>query len=161
MFRVDEPARFGGSVLFTIKPNLPAASIGDSEVDATRPLDVNKTKHLLRITDSQSGTATAQTKAIHVCGSAATVLRVAAGCVTACSGDATISVDVRCNGTSILTTPIVLDSSVAAYTLVEGTLGTTSVVADSVLTVVVTVAQGTGTLGTGLFITVELAEESA
>jgi len=161
MFRVDEPARFGGSVLFTVRPNLPAASIGDSEIDATRPLSVNKVKHLLRVTESQSGTAAAQTKVIHVCGSAATVLRVAAGSVTACSGNASISVDVRRNGTSILTTPIVLDSSVAAYTLVEGTLSTTSLAADSVLTIVVTVAPGTGALGTGVFATIELVEESA
>jgi len=94
-----------------------------------------------------------------VAGAAATMVSFKAGSVTPCTGDSTITVDLKKNGTTMLSAVITLDSTEIAYEAVSGTLSVTAAVADDVLTAVVAVSEGTGTLGTGVFCTLTLTED--
>jgi hypothetical protein len=66
---------------------------------------------------------------------------------------ATVTVDLKVNGTSILTSVITIDNTVAAYGSVAATLaaGAATLVAGNVLTIVITATAGGGTLPTGFF----------
>ncbi len=80
-------------------------------------------------------------------------------CLTTCVGDATITVDLKVNGVSVLTAAITLDNGQSARELVAGTIDTDSLSADDVIEVAVTVNAGTGTLGKGVFAYVDLHED--
>jgi len=81
--------------------------------------------------------------------------------ISVCTGNATVTVDVKKNGTTILSSTISLSSSQSNRDEVAGTLSVTSMVAADILEVVVTVDVGTGALGTGLFVWVDLNDEYA
>jgi hypothetical protein len=91
-------------------------------------------------------------------GASATINSFKAGSVTACVGAATITVDLKKNGTSVLSAPITLNSSSTAYVVQSGTVTTTSLVAGDVLEVVVTATAGGGTLGNGVFAVAQVDE---
>ena len=100
------------------------------------------------------------TVVIHVAkGTSGTLRSFVAGCTSVCVGDSTISVDLKKDGTSVLSAAISLSSSQSNYDQVEGTISSTAIAAGDVLTVVVTVAEETGTLGTGLFVVVVIDED--
>ena len=92
-------------------------------------------------------------------GAAGTIRTFVASCTSVCVGDSTISVDLKKDGVSILSAAISLSSSQSNYDQVSATISSTSVAAGDVLTVVVTVSEGTGTLGTGLFAEMVLDED--
>jgi len=119
--------------------------------------------HQHTITYGQSGTATAVTIPVHVVrGATATIRSFCAGTVVACTGPATVTVDLKINGDSALSAVITLDNGSVAYTPESGTISTSSLNVDDVLTIVVTAsAGGSGVVGTGLFATVVLDEEYA
>jgi hypothetical protein len=111
---------------------------------------------------SWSGTAAAATQVIHVVrGATATLRSAGAGCVVANIGNATVTVDIKKNGTTVLTGTIGLSVSESAYDIVAGAISVTDSVAEDVFTAVVTVNAGTGTLGTGLFIVLVFDEAYA
>ncbi len=100
------------------------------------------------------------TVVLHVVkGAAGTIRTFVAGCTSVNVGDSTISVDLKKDGVSILSAAISLSSSQSNYDQVSATLSSTAVSAGDVLTVVVTVSEGTGTLGTGLFAEMVLDED--
>ena len=94
-----------------------------------------------------------------VCGTAGTVQSFMAGSISASTGNSTIAVDLKLNGTSMLSAVISLTSTEVAYEVKAGTLSTTTVAAEDVLTVVVTVTEGTGTLGAGVFAVAVIDED--
>ena len=75
-----------------------------------------------------------------------------ADCRVACVGAATITIQVKKNGTNILSASLVIDNANAAFAF-ESAAGFTStaLVANDVLEVDITAAAGGGTLGQGLF----------
>ena len=110
----------------------------------------------------QVGTAAAATCWIYtVRGAQATIKAVKAGLLTACIGDATVTVDVKKNGTTILSAAIELSSAEAAREEKAGTLSVTSAVATDVFEVVVTVDAGTGTLGVNLWVWMDINDNYA
>ena len=111
---------------------------------------------------SQAGVAIAETRWIHTVRGSGVVKAVKAGCLVACVGNAVATLDVRKNGTTILTAPISLSESQSAREEVAGVLsGVVAISAGDVLEVVVAVNAGTGTLGTGLFAWLDLDEQYA
>ena len=110
---------------------------------------------------ARSGTAAAATCWIYTARGAVTIKAVKAGLISVCTGNATVTVDVKKNGTTILSSTISLSSSQSNRDEVAGTLSVTSMVAADILEVVVTVDVGTGALGTGLFVWVDLNDEYA
>jgi hypothetical protein len=81
-----------------------------------------------------------------------------AGSVTACVGAATITVDLKKNGVSVLTATIVLDNANTARVVEAATITTTAAVAGDVFEVSVAVAAGGGTIGSGVFAYAEFYE---
>lgn len=111
----------------------------------------------------ESGTtATAEDRVIHtVYGDDGTIVAFEAGCVVACVGNATVSVDLHKNGASILSSAIELDSADAAYAVVAGTIDDADIEDGDVLEVIVTVSAGTGTLGKGVFASLVIREDAS
>jgi hypothetical protein len=138
---------------------LQAGSVGDEEFKADVPVDPDKLYHRTepRSYNQPHGTATvANRKVFYLAYRGGEITTVKAGCVVKCTGDSTITVDVLKNGTTILSTPIVLDSSNTNFVSVAGVLDSNpdphEYVEDSVFEVAVTVSAGSGTLGQGLFV---------
>jgi hypothetical protein len=131
----------------------PAACIGDNAANASSPLGATKTRHRHSVTESQAhGSAAADSRSVvHVAHAAGTVDEVRAGITVACVGDSTITVDVKKNGTTILSAPISIDSGDAAFAKVDGVITDDDYVAGDVFEVIVDATVGTGTLGQGIF----------
>lgn len=146
---------------------LPVDSVGDTEWDASDPLDYLNADHLFAPVFSQpSGTAATNVtnQPIHVAAAAGQILSVFVGSVVACVGAATIVVDVKKNGTTVLTGTVTLDSANTAYIGESGTLagaGAPTLAAGDVITVSVTATAGGGTLGQGVFVRVRLWEAAS
>jgi hypothetical protein len=105
-------------------------------------------------------TATTETRVVHVVyGAAGTILGFRAGSIVANLTTATVTVDLKKNGVSVLTAVITLDNANTARVAEAGTLSTTALVAGDVLEVVITATAAGGTLATGVFCQVELTED--
>lgn len=127
----------------------PAASINAASIDG--PLDADDLQHQHRQVHSQANTtATTETKIVHIAYGGGTVADFRAAMIGANVGAATVTFDLKKNGSSVLSSVVTLSSSHAAYEDVVGTLsGTPTYVAGDVFTVVITATAGGGTLGTG------------
>jgi hypothetical protein len=146
---------------------LPDDTVTDRKIPAGANLSAEKMEQQYQPVYSQGSNTTAvadpgQVK--HIVQGATGVLReVIAGCVVANIGDSTVSVDVKKNGTTVLSAPISLTSSHTARQVVTGVLsvvGGIDLVEDDVLEVVVTVSAGTGTLGKGVFCGLNIREQA-
>jgi len=162
MFRVEEAGQFRGATTFLdLRAN--AGFLKKEHVEASAGIEASKLEHQHRATYAQESATTAaaaEDRVVHVVkGTTGTLKTFSAGCVVANIGDSTIDVDLHKNGVSILTAAIEIDSGDAAYAIVAGIINTAAVVADDVLEVVVTVTAGTGTLGKGVFASLDLWED--
>lgn len=137
----------------------PAACINDTAISAPssppNAIAASKLRHRHAAHYAQpNATATTETKAVHVVrGTNATINEVVAGSIVACIGAATITLDVKKNGVSVLTGVLTLNSSNTARVVVAASLsgGSVSCVAGDWIEFVVTATAGGGTLGTGFF----------
>jgi hypothetical protein len=143
---------------------LPALAVNNAAVavgSAGNYLSASKLEHRHMPCYSQEAAtdAAADNKVVHVCRGAGTLTRFAAGSVVAATGTGTATVDLRKNGTTVLSAPVVLDSANAAYTP-ETTVSFTStaLAAGDVLSIVVSAVSGTAK-AKGLYAQVELSEE--
>ncbi len=139
------------------------SAVTNAKVAAAAGIEASKLQHQYIQKYSQPNTtATAVTQAVHVATGAGVVESFAAGSIAACTGDATITVDLKKNGTTMLTAVITLDSANTAYVAEAGAIsGGGTYAAGDVLTIVVTVNAGTGALATGLFAAACLREAAA
>lgn len=138
--------------------------VGDEQFKTSSPLAAEKQQHQYTKTYAQASatTAAAESRVVHVVrGATAEIIAFVAGLVGACVGDATVSLNLKKNGTTVLSSVVTLNNGHSARQTVAGTLSTTALVAGDVLEVTVTVSAGTGTLGTGAFAQVTLHEDSA
>jgi len=159
--RIEEDLYFAGHVSFK-SVTLPDGSVSNAQIAPSAAIATSKQRHKHRKGRGQNGTASAETVGAHVCaGATATVVAFKAGSITACTGDATITVDLRKNGSSILAAAIVLDSSNTARVAEAASIASPSLVAGDWLEVVVTVNAGTGSLGTGLYWDLEIDEDAS
>jgi hypothetical protein len=140
---------------------IPAGTLVNAGVSSIAAIGAEKLDHQHQRVYAQNGTAASATQVIHyTVGTTGTVYEFKAGSVTACTGAATITVDLRKNGTTMLTAVITLDNANTAYIAEAGTLSATAVVAGDVLTVVIVATAGGGTLGTGLFVHCKIREKA-
>lgn len=151
VYRIPDDAYFDGKIVAN-EIDYPAGSI----------MLPDRQRHQHAKHYAQNGTAAAATVAVHECrGATATVRQVRVGSVVACIGDSTVTVDVKKNGSTILSSTVQLDSGNTAYVSEAGTINTSSLASGDVLTVVVTVSAGTGTLATGLWVELRIDEDYA
>lgn len=141
---------------------VPVGAVNNDSVAALAGIEASKLEHQHRCMYAQPNTtASAETKVVYVCyGTSGTIIDFRAGCISVCTGNATISVDLKKNGTSVLSSAISLTSSDSDRVPVAGTVATTSLSSNDVLEVVVTVNAGTGTLGTGVFAALTVHEDA-
>lgn len=149
---------------FEQTPSVPAGSWTNTQINASAAIDATKLKHQYAPVFSQvhGSAATSERRVIHVARSAGEVTAAEAGHVVAGAGGATVTVDVRKNGTSILTgaTPISLTVAGAAYSKTTGSLNSslTAYVAGDVFEIVLVATAGGGTLPQGVFADVVFRE---
>ncbi|HPP29036.1 MAG TPA: hypothetical protein PLV57_21225, partial [Phycisphaerae bacterium] len=74
---------------------------------------------------------------------------------------ASVAVDLKKNGTTVLSSPISLGTAVTSRSLTTGTIGTAAVVADDVLEVSIEYTAGTqGTAAKGVFAFLDVWEDA-
>jgi len=158
----DTEVVFQKAVVFTGGVTMPAESIPDSAVKTAAGLQSTKIQQRPRVFGAQgdsNDTVVADTRVIYVVSGATGTLRnFRIGCVTACTGNATITIDLKKNGTTVLAAPKVLDNSQIDRQSVEASIQTQACVQGDVFELVVTVNAGTGALGAGLFWSLTLEE---
>lgn len=79
---------------------------------------------------------------------------------TAMTGDATLSIDIKKGGVSVLTTPLVLTSASAALTRIPASILTTTIAANAVLEVIVDETHTSGTPAVGLCVQAAIHENA-
>lgn len=143
--------------------NLPASSVTNTAVAAAAGISASKLQHAHRavLAQGSASNAAAQTQVLHVVvGATGTVQAVKAGAVVPAVGAATATVDIKKNGTTILSAPISLSSAQTARQLVSGTITVPAVAVGDVLEIVITATAGGGTLAQGLFAAVDIFEDA-
>lgn len=159
--RLEGDFHFAGTLSATTV-RLPDGTVDNAKVAASADIDHTKLEHQHRASLSQNGTAASVTVPLAaIRGAAGTILSVRAGTITACTGNATITVDVKKNGVTVLTAVITLDNANTARVVEAGTLSVTSLAAGDFLEAVVVATVGTGVLGTGLHVEVRWAEDAS
>jgi len=143
----------------------PSGSITNAAVVAAAGIDASKLEHRYRPSLSQAyGSAgTSERRAVHqVIGATGTINSVRAMLALAPVGNSTHVIQIKKNGSNILSTAITLDSGNTNF-IDETDTGFTSaaLVAGDVLEVDVTATVGTGTLGQGLHVMIDLDEDAA
>jgi hypothetical protein len=140
----------------------PSGAINNAAIAAAAGISASKLEHQHAQTYSQPNTtATAERRSMFHCrGATGTVVAVHAWATTASTLNAVVTVDVLRGHTSILSSPIVLNSSDVALTPKAGTVSLSSLAAGNILSIVSTVSAGTGTLATGLGVQI-ITRESA
>ena len=139
-----QPTTFNGTTYFrdtatfAVAPVLPASIISDTHISAGADIDPAKMGHRFEKTISQKlgvDVATEAHVAHAVYGTTGTLLAFRAGAVTPAGSATTVAVDLKKNGTTVLSSTITLNNSQAAYEMVNGTISSASLAADDVLTV--------------------------
>lgn len=153
---VQGPARFLSTVA------LPDNCIGDGQVSPNDPLDCDKVRHQYAgsLVQAHGTAAVAERRIVRVVQGDGEIVSVNTVPVVAATGDSKVTIDVKLNGTTVLTGTYLIDSGDAAYDLVPGTLvASPDIVAGDVIEVIQTVSAGTGTLPQGLATVVETRED--
>lgn len=131
---------------------LPAAAVSNTNVAAAAAIAATKLQHQHQLTLPLTDHATAQTvvrKAIHkVYGTTGTLIAFKVGVTVAATAGNSIVVDLLKNGSSILTSTVTVDSTVAAYAVATASGFTSaSVSTGDLLEVSVTTVTGTAPKG--------------
>jgi len=134
--------------------SVPDQAIDDDAIAPDANVSHEKHQHQFLNTYSQPNTtATSETRTLlYVHGSEGAVLGFVAGTIGVCTVDATITVDLKLNGTSILTAPIALDSASVARIAEAGVVASPELIAGDWLEIVVAVTAAAGAPGSGLFV---------
>jgi hypothetical protein len=149
---------------------LPAGQIVNADVSSSAAIDTGKQRHRTHTTYCQpNGTAVvADEKAMFVAYGASSSCSVVAGkcgiqtlMSTGGSDDKTVTVNVKKNGTTILTGTYEINKTKTAYTSYDLTFSSTALVAGDVVSVVITVGGSTGTQGQGVFVTLVFDEDAS
>jgi hypothetical protein len=142
---------------------IPAGAVNDAAVQASAGIQATKLQHQYQPAYAQASAtaATSESRVIYaVQGATATVVGFAAGAVTPAVGADTCSVDLKKNGTSILSAPVSLTNAQTARQLVTGALSSNSAVAGDVFEVAVTPNHSSGTLPAGVFARLTIHEDA-
>lgn len=167
--RLEGPKYFAGNVQFSTV-NMPTgtnAAVGDAEVKTGAKIDASKLRRRMHARYSQGNVAAvSETRVLHIAyGAVGEVKAVRVSNIARATGNSTVTVNVRKNGTTILTGVITLtdiNPGSATYGVAVGTVVSSpanSYVAGDVFDCVIVATVGTGTLPTGLSIDLMLDED--
>lgn len=141
---------------------IPTGTVTDATVAAGANVGADKLQHRFRAMFNQvhGSVAITERRPFFWALSVGTIRRVKVGSVIANIGAATITVDIKKNGATILTGIVTLNNANVAYIAVDGTIANAALVAGDVLECVVVATAGGGTLGQGLFVAVDIDENA-
>lgn len=142
--------------------DIPANTVIDDDVSGSADIAAEKLEHYHQKTYSQANTAAAdETRMLHVAMAAGEVLAFEAGSIAKAVGDATCTVDLKKNGSSILSAVITLDNANTNRVTEAATIASAAYVDGDVFEVVIDGTIGTGTLPTGVFCCAKFQEKAA
>ena len=143
---------------------LPAGGVVNTHVSENAGLDATKLKHQYEITQAQGSgdNVAAETQVRHlVYGTTGEVIAFEGGSIVAGLGTYEVTIDLLKNGTTVLTTPVVLTTNETAMEVVSSVIGTTPLVANDVLEVDISITGTTGTAAQGVFSRLVVREDPA
>ena len=150
----------GTAILASV--SLPASVVSNANVAAGAAIATDKLRHKHRKTYAQSGTAASVTIPIHhVIGATADNLSCKAGSIAIAVGAATVTIDLKKNGTTVLTGVTTLDTGNTARVGEALGVNVFSAVTGDLYELVITATAGGGTLPTGLFVEFEIDEDES
>jgi hypothetical protein len=139
--------------------SIPSGTVNNSAVASDAALAASKLQqhHCATYHEGSGTNATDKTVILHkVKGANGTLKSFRVDCVSACTGAATVTVDLQKNGVSVLDAVITLNSGTTAAT---GTITSDSVVANDKLTAVIDATiSGTDAAAAGLFVELRVDE---
>lgn len=152
-----------GGVIKPYELIIPAATVKNADVKSDAAIAASKLQRSFPITVSQAGTAVSATHLVRFCkGTTGTIKHVTVSNITACAGSSEVTVDVKKNGTTVLSAVVTLDSSTAAYSENEGTITVPALADGDYLTIHITATQsGTDALATGVLVQIDIDEDYA
>jgi Flp pilus assembly protein CpaB len=143
---------------------VPVNSITTStQVQAGANLNADKLEQRFFPALSQpNSAATTETRSLFVANRAGTVNSIKAGSIAAATGNSTVTLDIKKNGTTILSAVITLDNANTARITEAGVIsGAGTFITGDWYEVVITATVGTGTLPFGVFIQCEVDMDGA
>jgi hypothetical protein len=147
--------------------NVPDGVITNAMIAAAAGISASKLEHDHRALYSQKNvTATDEAGVLYVVkGSTCTVQNIEVGSIVACEGNAEVTIDVKKNGTTVLSSTMVLDDDNVAYTPEAGTVSVTAGVNGEVYTYHITTDDGGASVGdalaTGVYVSMSVDEDYA
>lgn len=144
---------------------LPAGGVSDQNIAAGAPnrfVSASKLEHqsAKHFSQGSATVASSATQSLHsVYGATATLLAFSVGCIVAPVGAATVSFDLKVAGVSLLSAPVVLNSSSVSRTPQFATVATPGLTQNQLVEIVVTATAGGGTLPSGIYADVVLTED--
>ena len=137
--------------------DIPDNIIVDADVSSSAKIATTKLQHRHQVGFGQPNTAaTTETRSLFIARSIGTIMEIGAGSIAIAIGNSTVTVNVLKNGTTVLTAVITLDNANVARTIELGTISVAGLVAGDYLEVVLVATIGTGTLPTGVFVSMKL-----
>jgi hypothetical protein len=142
--------------------DLPSKAVVNGQVADYTLAAIKSDERWIRKTYAQPNvTATTETKVVHgVFGTTGVLSAIKAGSIGVNAGAATVTIDLKKNGTSILSAVITLNNANTARVMVAGTFSATTLAVGDVLELVITATAGGGTLATGVFVELDLYEKT-
>lgn len=148
--------------LYAKNMTVPPSSVTDASVAAGAAVATAKLRHKFHPGDSQVGTSATETRPLYVVlGATALLIKFKVGCIVLPIGAATVTVDLKKNGATVLTAVVTLNSSSVARIVQAASILTTAAVAGDWFDAVITATAGGGTLPTGVFWELEIDEDAA
>jgi hypothetical protein len=137
MGQINDSLYVGGN-LSAQSWTLPSGQIVNDNVSGTAGITTEKMSHRFRATvpcTKVGVDAATEAHVAFVAGTAGTLNSFKAGAVVVAGAATTVTVDLKKNGTTVLSAVATLDNSQVAYQLVTATLSVTAIVAGDVFTV--------------------------
>ena len=162
MQRLDGPMIIGGAVSFTGPVGLPASTVTPAQLnaDTADPIPSEMSEQQICKTYATSGTAASATVPIHVAEGDGALVALRCGSIAIAIGAATVTVDLKKNGTTVLSSVVTLDSANTARILEDATISSAAYSEDDFFELVIVATAGGGTIPTGLIVQL-VAREAA
>jgi len=143
--------------------SVPAGIIGDNAMDSANPISVSK--YLPRQVDchgqSSLVTVAADQKVVYIARAAGTVNTLfMATLPVACTGGATVTVNVLKNGVNVTSTPITFTNADAAYAVKNGLLSISTFAANDVFELLISTTAPSGVVGKGITVSLDFQPSS-
>jgi len=158
---VDGSLLLHGELIGVTAIDYPAGSIENVDISTSAAIAQSKCQRGPVLTVRQTGNAADETIIAFFCkGATATLKTFTVSNLTANAGSSAVTVDLKKNGTTVLSAVITLNSGKAAFSETEGVITVTGLVDGDYLTVVIDATQsGTDALATGVFAQIEFDED--